>query len=436
MKIGLVISLILTSIQFCNAQDKPETSTGSLKFYVDHAAFKGKQNSSTYEEFYFMLYADELKSISRDSLNYAEFGVDLSVSDNENKNVIQKSWTTEAKIDSAPTGMKAMVLYDKWGQEFKPGNYKISVKINDKNGKNSGDAEFNVNIPSIDSTNLTSSQIEFVSSIKDQNIISNPSRRYGILNPLMYVYYELYNISDTANGKIDVTYSVEDTLNNVVKTLPEISLEKNGHSMSLAHGINVAAVPTGVYSLVSKITEQPENKSITISRSFEIIQMDYMNKVPLLTAEQIKTAENYLKYIATPKEYETFTRLNIRGKSQFLMNFWNDHDPTPGTAKNEYLDQIQQRYKFANEKFGWGKTEGWNTDRGRILIKYGQPNEIERHYLEPETDSYEVWYYHQNRNYEFDFADIHDNGDFVLLNSNKEDEVHNDNWKELITKYQ
>ncbi len=125
-------------------------------------------------------------------------------------------------------------------------------------------------------------------------------------------------------------------------------------------------------------------------------------------------------------------RLNASGKAQFLIRFWRDRDPTPATEQNEYLEQVQQRYRYANEHFGWGTEEGWANERGRVLIQYGMPDEISRHHSEAETVPYEIWIYSQERRHDFVFADLQSNGHFVLLHSSKEGEVHNTDWRRLI----
>jgi GWxTD domain-containing protein len=220
----------------------------------------------------------------------------------------------------------------------------------------------------------------------------------------------------------------------VVKALPVMEIKKSGSNTCLLHGINVSSLPTGVYNFEGTVSDTPSNKKIHFSRQFEIIQMDYLNSQSRFTDEQAQTAANYLKYIVSPEQYKMYESLNLTGKAQFLVQFWKDNDPTPGTPENEYLEKIKQRYNYANNHFRWGKEKGWASDRGRVLIKYGNPDDVERHLLEPDTDPYEIWYYHTEKNYEFVFADLKGDGQFALIHSTKEGEVSNPNWQELVNK--
>jgi GWxTD domain-containing protein len=89
-------------------------------------------------------------------------------------------------------------------------------------------------------------------------------------------------------------------------------------------------------------------------------------------------------YIITPEERAAYLRLSTDAeRERFIEEFWLRRDPTPGTPQNEYKDEHYQRIAYANEHFGTGLTSpptpGWRTDRGRIYIRYGKPDEIESH---------------------------------------------------------
>ncbi len=84
-------------------------------------------------------------------------------------------------------------------------------------------------------------------------------------------------------------------------------------------------------------------------------------------------------YIITPEEEEAFKQLsNDEERDAFIEAFWQRRDPTPDTPENEYKEEHYQRIAYANEHFASG-VPGWRTDRGRIWIMYGKPDEIDAH---------------------------------------------------------
>ena len=84
-------------------------------------------------------------------------------------------------------------------------------------------------------------------------------------------------------------------------------------------------------------------------------------------------------YIITDEERTAFKRLqNDEEREQFIEQFWLRRDPTPDTEENEFKEEHYRRIAYANDHYASG-IPGWKTDRGRIYIIYGPPDEIESH---------------------------------------------------------
>jgi GWxTD domain-containing protein len=91
-------------------------------------------------------------------------------------------------------------------------------------------------------------------------------------------------------------------------------------------------------------------------------------------------------YIITDEERAAFKQLsNDEERDNFIEAFWQRRDPTPDTVENEFKEEHYRRIAYANEHFAAG-IPGWKTDRGRIYIVYGPPDEIESH---PSGGTYE-----------------------------------------------
>jgi len=93
-----------------------------------------------------------------------------------------------------------------------------------------------------------------------------------------------------------------------------------------------------------------------------------------------------VRWIITPEEEQAFKQLsNDEERDNFIEQFWLRRDPTPDTAENEFKEEHYRRIAYANEHFAAG-IPGWKTDRGRMYIMYGPPDEIESH---PSGGSYD-----------------------------------------------
>ena len=121
-------------------------------------------------------------------------------------------------------------------------------------------------------------------------------------------------------------------------------------------------------------------------------------------------------------------------RENFIAHFWDSRDPNPDTTENEYREEYYQRIAYANEHFTSG-IPGWKTDRGRIYIRWGKPDEIESHpsggsYSEPgysdaiTTYPFEIWFYRHldgpGDGIEIEFVDPTGTGEYRLARDREE----------------
>lgn len=126
-------------------------------------------------------------------------------------------------------------------------------------------------------------------------------------------------------------------------------------------------------------------------------------------------------YIISDQEKVAFERLTTdEERQQFVEQFWERRDPTPGTPENEFKEEHYRRIAFANKHFRTAAgTPGWETDRGHIYIVYGPPDEIDSHPKKGDAaGGFETWVYRKvagtEREQTFAFFDRTGGGDFRL----------------------
>jgi len=88
---------------------------------------------------------------------------------------------------------------------------------------------------------------------------------------------------------------------------------------------------------------------------------------------------NEVTYIITPEERRAFEQLSTNEeRDQFVEIFWNNRNPDPESPVNTVKEEHYRRLAYADEHFASG-VPGRQTDRGRIYIIWGPPDEIESH---------------------------------------------------------
>jgi GWxTD domain-containing protein len=98
-----------------------------------------------------------------------------------------------------------------------------------------------------------------------------------------------------------------------------------------------------------------------------------------LGASYKKWLNEDVRWIISPEELTAFKALsNDEERDAFIEQFWQRRDPTPDTEENEFKEEHYRRIAYANEHFSAGRA-GWRTDRGRIYVVFGPPDEIESH---------------------------------------------------------
>jgi GWxTD domain-containing protein len=142
-------------------------------------------------------------------------------------------------------------------------------------------------------------------------------------------------------------------------------------------------------------------------------------------------------YVITDEERKAFKKLQTDDeRERFIEEFWRRRDPDPDTDENEFKEEYYERIAYANEHFASG-IPGWKTDRGRIWIMYGKPDERETHpmggpYERPSyegggsttTYPFELWFYRHldgvGSGVEIEFVDPTGSGEYRIARNPSE----------------
>jgi len=114
---------------------------------------------------------------------------------------------------------------------------------------------------------------------------------------------------------------------------------------------------------------------------------------PNVNEEYKKWLREDVVFIITDEERADFKKLvGDKQRDEFIVAFWERKNPAPGAAENKFKEEHYRRIGYANTHFAAG-VPGWKTDRGRIYIVYGSPDEIEGRPGSPSQYPSEVWRY-------------------------------------------
>ncbi len=352
---------------------------------------------------------------------------------------------TVSRIVELPSGSmtsESFLLFDKYSQAL-PVNqsWTISLTLHDLGSGNTWTVERPFWMPDF-SGEIALSGLALLSGIDKVaeegvftkngiQMLPNPARIFGGNFTILYYYYEIYrgeNIAGDLTTRWSILYANEEVIQ---RSEPE-TLSADSPDLFILNGLNVSSLEPGKYYLTVEVSFEDmerllqSRKSFTVPQPYEPPQYSEIGDIQL--------EYKYIQYFLTKSENDLFDRLTEDGKHEFIVRFWEERDTTPDSRENEIRREIPERWHTANyayDESGGLELNGWKTDRGRIYIKFGRPNSIERNPIEMDMNSYEIWeYYNLEGGSEFIFADPRGINEWRLIHSTYPGEIFNPNWKD------
>ena len=440
------------------------------QFSADYNRFSFSSDS-TFFEFYVSLQRSSLTYLPVDSVFRAQFTVKAEIMA-EDSLVDTKIWTSfndVDKLESITVG-QSMALINSF--LLPDGIFKVRLTVIDDNSKQENTIEFAAQLLAFDGDSLLVSDIELASNItrdslttpytkNGYSILPHPTALYGIGLPVLYAYSEIYHLKadpSQSPSSYSVQYQIYDADGKLQKEWAPRVRPKPGKSAVEVNALNVVTLLSGAYSLVMNVEDQLSGEKAQSTRRFYVYrEEDYAEggarfekkeevsgagspgvdagRYDTMSKDELDTEFDFSRYITSKEERQTWKRIkNVEGKREFLKKFWADRDQTPGTPINEYKIEYMRRLQTANEEFKGTFKNGWQTDRGRVIMVYGFPDERERFPFSTDTRAYEVWHYYSVQGgVNFIFVDRRGMGDLELVHSTARGEIYDSEWSRFLT---
>ncbi len=290
-----------------------------------------------------------------------------------------------------------------------PGEYILLARSTDLNTNESLQRKVKLNLLEYKDVTLKLGGIIFL-----QDVLMDSTNQIKEIQPIFgnnftlrkgyfYVNYDLY--CKDIPAEVSFLYEIEDE-DEEVEWDTTVVKQIDKHVTSQIFKLNKSKLKRNRYKLY--VVAKTGEFSTEISKGFSF----FWSEVPF-TEEDIDKALREMIYILDTDTLEKYLEASLPEKQTFFKRFWAARDPDPSTAVNELKNEYFRRVNFANRNFSAMGVEGWLTDRGRILIKFGYPDDIERHPFDMDSKPYEVWRYYNLRKV-FLFVDRTGFGDYRL----------------------
>lgn len=419
---------------------------GAPSFNIDYAVFR--VGDAALLQVYTTVQRNSLQFLTADSGVEAKFNIVVSVNRGDSSLASVTDDRTDA-VASRDQISPAHRIPLESSFQITPGDFTIEVLVTDKASGESRRKELKTTVPQYGRDNIDLSDIEFGMSVSPANtsgafikkqtkVIPDADRIYGGGFSTIYYYLEVYNLAATdRQAEYRIIRKILDGSGNVFKAFPEKSLAQRASSVTEIDSLSVADFPFGSYKLQMSVIDGITNQIAERSKSFwiydtaSIAALASGGATPELTAaiENLSPAEatreiEYIQYMTSLSDNRIIDKLKPEGHREFLLSFWRKNDPS-GMMRYRYLARI----KAADERFSTTSKNGWRTDRGRVLILYGEPSSVDRMSFELGAPDSEVWYYDQvDGGVMFYFTDLKGTGDLQQVYSSKSGEYIDIGW--------
>jgi len=437
MKNKLLFTLILVFI--------PIFLIAELNVYFNCNRFPSENENTTFEITY-NVFDSDLDFTARDNILIAQLLVNFNIYDVDGQELYHKDFIRQIKVDLDKTSIYHDEFFiDKMKATVTPGLYKFSIDIQDRVNKESLTWEKTFHTLEFSHMNLSDIEIssfhqsDSTSSFKDfkrDNVLFlvNPNHLFDHAKDEGFTYYfevfrNVLTEEKTLEGNWILTVQNKDQ-NTVYNEEKEFS---STYSISpFWNWIPISQWESGTYTLSLNLYSKDSSDEPIASRKELIFIQE--------TEESISKAEidkeyRYAKYFLTNYEEGVFDNLDDEGRVEFLKRFWEQNDPNPKTEQNEYKEEIIRRINYTNRNFSY-LGDGWKSDRGRIYIRRGKPEEIIDKSYEYHAKPYIIWKYYIGGKRIYIFVDFTKMGNYKLVYvENDEFEFGDPNWQDYLGPY-
>lgn len=411
LKVLILFSLIST-VLFGQFYEKSRYSGVGVPFF-EVEVFRTFKSDGTNLVYVFneILYDDLsfVKGIDQEFL--ADFELVIAIFDKNSDQVTSKNIRKKiSEKDFKETNSRDRKIAFSNSFELSPGEYEFKLQMNDLNSKKTINRNVNVILPNISSNRVIMSdlllldEIEFDTLGNAVNFIPRIKNNFPVREGEFYLYFNLLtqNAPDSFKIKYELISGNQDNNYDSTFTLYTKNLLSNHY-----FNIDKKKLLSNSYEVVLTVLDHEPKVKRNKKLSF------YWVTTPE-TGADLGLALRQMRYIVTEDSLEFYQEKSVDEQKVFFNRYWKSRDPNPNTTSNELMEEYYKRVNLANREYSTFNQNGWLTDRGRILIKFGFPDDIERHPFEINSVPYVVWRYYRLRKI-FVFADRTGFGDYQLL---------------------
>lgn len=356
----------------------------TLNVNFDYSTFR-YDSTKTYMELYYSFSGRAVRLVKKDLAFTGLLLFEVSIKPlNADTITSQQIWKVPFEVADTSTDSLNHSLVGEISTALLPGKYKLFINVMDENDSTNIDTiRENIDVPQYLSDKLCMSDIELCSSITSDetngqsmfykntyDVIPNPTGIYGLGMPIVYYYFEVYNIAQKpGDTTFTIGYQIRDSFGDVYKNYTKTRKKFAGSSVEVGT-VNASNLKTGAYTIIFNVTDSASNLFATSSKRFFIYNPNLGTPVTpssslaggavlssvfaVMGEDQLDNEFAEARYIATSNEMDQYKKLHgVDAKRQFMYDFWQKRDSTEYNVSDQRSDYMQ-RVTYANDHYRTG----------------------------------------------------------------------------------
>lgn len=433
-----------------------------MKAFIDYKNYYSPEQGSYIDlQFQFVAYTIQFAAV--DSVLQAKIAVSTVITSEPTGDTVY----VDGFVLESPRMRDSIVedFFDNLHIPLQPGNYTAHLNLTDILSKGKS-LEGKLDIRVAETTSKVSTSDILIAEVATPStnmespfqksgyeIIPRISNFYSQSMTRIPYYVELYNtnlIQDSTFGLRQLVVSSQ--TNQVMPGFSRFTKIKPSPVVPVFRNMDISKLPSGSYHLTLEIIDK-NNKTIGQAADYFFervndieINNENVDEIILNPAFQASITDDSLKYylaslipIARPAEVKSIIK-TLKANSpdlcrKHIQQFWIQ------TSGNDAYNQwmiYKKNVALVEANYGNNFQSGFETDRGRVYLQYGQPNTIIVRETSPSEYPYEIWHYYKiktfsNKRFVFYNPDLVNNA-YRLLHSDMVGEQQNYKWQEMLVK--
>lgn len=456
---------LLTLFVLCFFATQLNSQEKNINSFISYGTFNiADESSSPYLETYITFDCESLVYV-KDANDQYEASINITILFKQGESIknYDKYIVNSPKVNDT-TNISGFFM-DVQRYSLANGEYQMEVTIEDANNKSEGPLKVSETVIIDFPESICFSSIIALEDYKpSEGESANSKNGYDIIPMIMPYYPESVNkltfYAEIYNTKKALGENEKYLLNTYIKTFESETKINNffftkrmnvKDTEVIINTMDISGLPSGNYYLVLEARDrnneiigynhfffQRSNSNYQIDNSVlaaidpEKVFSGNINNIDTIR-EYIRTLEAISSQIEIEYAKSLIKTNDIKSMQQYFYSFWASRNPlSPQIEWDNYFVQV----KRVNSSFTAQRLKGYQTDRGRIFLKYGAPDRIVQNHNEPGAYPYEIWHYYtlanqRNKKFVFMTKDIVTN-DFQLIHSDAIGELNNNRWTNEI----